>query len=61
MLRLVYPERDSSVAEFTLSEAEVLSQNDKRQRARKDKKRGAHGQGDKRDIWIVTGWQLGQK
>ncbi len=53
MLRGVYPERDSSVAEFTLSEAEVLSQNDKRHRA--------HGQGDKRGIWVVTGWQLGQK
>ena len=28
----VYPEQDSSVAEFTLSEAEVLPQNDKMQR-----------------------------
>jgi len=53
LLRGVYPERDSSVAS--------LSQNDKRQRAQKDKKRGAHGQGDKRGIWVVTGWQLGQK
>ena len=36
LLRGVYPERDSSVAEFTLSEAEVLPQNDRGRKARND-------------------------
>ena len=37
------------------------AQNDKRQRPQDDKKRKAQGQGDKRGIWVVRGWQLGQK
>jgi len=36
------------------------AQNDKG-KTQNDKKQRAHGQGDKRGIWVVRGWQLGQK